>query len=99
VQIVLPNVCGVGGTTGSLWGQINGWPAGAVGSIYTWSMAPDQPTLGFGIGVVQGDGSYTIPGLQSGQTYRVQAQTASGFSRSAISSGNVSRCQTKRFDF
>jgi hypothetical protein len=97
VPIVLPNVCDVGGTTGSLAGHINRWPGG-VGSIYTWSMANDQPTLGFGIGVVDANGNYTITGLQSGQTYRVQAQTA-GFSRSAISSGNVSKCQTKSFNF
>ena len=98
VQIVLPNVCDVGGTTGSLAGRILNWPAGATGSIYTWSMSNDQPTLGFGIGDVDGNGNYSITGLQSGQTYRVQAQTA-GFTRSAISSGNVSKCATKGFNF
>ena len=61
-------------------------------------MSNDQPTLGFGIGDVDGNGNYSITGLQSGQTYRVQAQTA-GFTRSAISSGNVSKCATKGFNF
>jgi hypothetical protein len=98
VQIVLPKVCNAGGTTGSLAGHVSGWPAGATGNIYTWSMSTDQPTLGFGIGNVDGNGNYNITGLQSGQSYRVQAQTG-GFSRSAISSGNVNKCQTKGFSF
>jgi hypothetical protein len=100
VSIVLPVACGNGngGTTGTMAGHINGW-YGGTGSIYTWSMSSDRPTLGFGVANVDSGGNYRLAGLASGQSYKVQAQSPGGFFRTAIASGNVNRCQTKSFNF
>jgi hypothetical protein len=100
ISIVLPRACGNGAhaTSGTLAGHISGWPGGVNGSIYTWSTAPDQATLGFGVANVDGNGNYRLAALQGGQSYKVQAQ-GGGFFRTATSSGNVNACQTKTFNF
>jgi hypothetical protein len=100
IPIVLPVACGNGngGTTGTLAGHINGWFGGA-GSIYTWSMLTDRPTLGFGVANVDANGNYRIAGLASGQNYRVQAQNGGGFYRTAIEGAAVKKCQTTGFTF
>ncbi|MCW2547689.1 MAG: hypothetical protein JWN96_2149 [Mycobacterium sp.] len=100
ISIVLPRACGNGAhaTSGTMAGHISGWPAGVNGSIYTWSTAPDQATLGFGVASVDGNGNYRLAALQGGQNYKVQAQ-GGGFFRTATSSGNVNACQTKTFNF
>jgi hypothetical protein len=101
VSIVLPRACGNGAhaTAGTVAGHISGWPSGVTGSIYTWSTAPDQATLGFGVAGVDGSGNYRLAALQGGQNYRVQAQTSTGFSRTAASTGVVKACQTRTFNF
>ena len=100
IAIVLPRACGNGAhaTAGTMAGHIGGWPSGVTGSIYTWSTAPDQQTLGFGVASVDGNGNYRLAALQGGQNYKVQAQGGSFF-RTATSSGNVNACQTKIFNF
>jgi hypothetical protein len=106
VQIVLPKTCNAGGNTGSLVGHVNGWYGGA-GSIYTWSMANDQATMGFGIGKVDANGNYRIDHLAAGQRYGVQAQNSGGFFRSVVnyrvSTSDdtliAGRCQTKAYNF
>ncbi len=70
VRIVLPKVCTAGGTTGSISGQIAGWPIGHTGSANAWSLAPNSlPDQGFATGSVDASGHYTINNLQSGQRY------------------------------
>ncbi len=104
---MLPKVCGVpGGTTGSLYGHINGLH-GIAGKINAWSMAPNMlPTQGFATGTVDSNGNYRINGLQSGQNYGLIA-SAGGYSAKAqdwtIASSTLttvpSACAQKRFDF
>jgi hypothetical protein len=101
VAMVLPRACGNGAnaTAGTLAGTIGGWPRGVTGSIYTWSTSADQPTLGFGVANVDGNGVYKLPALQGNQNYKVQAQTATGFFRTAANTGTVKACQTRTFNF
>jgi hypothetical protein len=106
VSIVLPKTCAAGGTTGSLVGHISGWPRGVVGHINAWSLAPDQPTMGFATGTVAGNGTYRINGLQSGQRYGVIAG-GGGFSRNLVDYRRATsndtlipgRCAVKTFNF
>ncbi len=84
VNIVVPKVCSAGGTTGTLQGHISGWPSGATGKVNAWSLAPNSnPSQGFAMGVVYGDGYYRIDGLQRGQRYGLIA-SGPGFSRNVV---------------
>ncbi len=108
VAVVIPKVCGTsGGTTGSLYGHISGWPIGHAGSIHTWSFGPaSAATQGFATSSVNSSGDYRIDGLQSGQAYGVIASNSyfyrSTFNYLSSISGNSKisyACQQKRFDF
>jgi hypothetical protein len=109
VKIVLPKSCGApGGQTGGLAGTIAGWPQGKTGTANAWSGASNSVTsLGFGLGLVDATGHYTIHGLVPGQRYGIIAGTA-GFSRNMVnytndvSSDNTlvpGACQTKTYNF
>jgi hypothetical protein len=106
VSIVLPKVCGAGGTTASLVGHISGWRAGATGSVNAWSLAPNQPTMGFGLGKVNGSGNYRVDGLQSGQRYGLIA-SGPGYYRNLVDYRRMTsndtlipgRCTLKTFNF
>jgi hypothetical protein len=109
VKIVLPKSCEApGGQTGSLAGTIKGWPQGKTGTANAWSGADNSVTsLGFGLGLVDATGHYTIHGLVPGQRYGIIAGTA-GFSRNEVNNDNDYRtnntlvpgaCQTKQYSF
>ena len=111
VKIVLPKSCGApsgGGQTGSLAGTIAHWPQGKTGTANAWSGASNSVTsLGFGLGLVDATGHYTIHGLVPGQRYGIIAGTA-GFSRNMVNYDNDVRtsntlvpgaCQTKTYNF
>jgi hypothetical protein len=106
VAIVLPKVCTAGGSTGSLNGTIRGWPSGVKGNIHAFSLAPDQPTMGFATAYVNGDGSYNLAALASGQRYGLIVSGGSysknlvDYRRSTSSDTLIATpCQKKRFDF
>ena len=107
INIVVPKVCGAGGTTGTLQGHISGWPAGVTGKVNAWSLAPNTlPSQGFAMGIVYGDGYYRIDGLQSGQRYGLIA-SGGGFSRNVVDYRRATSndtfipaaCFWKTFDF
>jgi hypothetical protein len=106
VSLVLPKQCSAGGTTGTLAGHISGWPSGKTGAIHAFSLAADQPTMGFATGSIKADGTYTLKGLQSGQRYGLMA-SGPGYSKNLVdyrrSTSNdtliASRCQVKTFNF
>ena len=96
-----------GGTTGSLYGHIAGWPSGNTGKVNAWSMAPNWlPTQGFATGTVDANGNYRIDGLQAGQRYGLIA-SAGGFSRNVVNYTNSntndtlvpSACSQKNYNF
>jgi hypothetical protein len=107
VNIVLPKVCGQsGGSTGAIAGRIANWPAGVTGQINAWSLAGDQPTMGFAMGTVYGNGTYSISGLQAGQRYGMIA-SGGGFYRNIVDYRRATSndtliahaCDVKHFDF
>ena len=110
ISVVLPKVCHAatgGGTTGSLVGHVNGWPAGQTGKVSAWSLASAAlPTQGFATGSVDGNGNYRLDGLESGQRYGLIAGSAT-FSRNVVdyrrATSNDSlidhACQQKVFNF
>jgi hypothetical protein len=77
VNIRLPVVCAVGGTTGHIHGYVtkNGVRVKA-DRVAAWGMAADNnsfsPILGWRVGTARDDGYYKIPNLESGQTYTVK---------------------------
>jgi hypothetical protein len=78
VNIRLPLVCGVGGTTGT----INGWSTDKKGNriqadrVVAWSLATDsntlRPIMGWNVGYTKPNGYFAVPNLPPGQTYTVQ---------------------------